>query len=134
VGEKEFMLSKQKLTKEDVLETAFSVVREEGIENLNARRLNSSIQPVFSFFENMADLKPGIFYRAEQYHAAQYINIDKEPSNIRGVPFLRFLMTRTVKPIMKICVKDGRRYTATRKLWMLCFLIYGSTPTVSRRC
>jgi AcrR family transcriptional regulator len=78
------MPPKQKFTKEDVLETAFSIVREQGIENLNARniarRLNSSTQPVFSFFENMAELKTSVFHMAERYHTAIYdtIKIDKE--------------------------------------------------------
>ena len=73
------MPPRQKFTKEDVLETAFSIVREQGIENLNARniaqRLNSSTQPIFSFFENMAELKTDVFQRVERYHAALYHNI-----------------------------------------------------------
>jgi AcrR family transcriptional regulator len=78
------MPPKQKFTKEEILETAFAIVREEGIENLNARniarRLNASTQPVFSFFENMAELKTGVFQMTERYHAAIYhkIEIDKE--------------------------------------------------------
>ncbi|MDR2433408.1 MAG: hypothetical protein LBD47_02415 [Treponema sp.] len=66
------------------MKTAFAIVREEGIENLNARniarRLNSSTQPVFSFFENMAELKTAVFQMAERYHAAIYqkIKVDKE--------------------------------------------------------
>jgi AcrR family transcriptional regulator len=68
----------------NILKTAFAIVREEGIENLNARniarRLNSSTQPVFSFFENMAELKTAVFQMAERYHAAIYqkIKVDKE--------------------------------------------------------
>jgi AcrR family transcriptional regulator len=78
------MSPKQKFTKEDILETAFAILREQGIENLNARniarRLNSSTQPVFSFFENMTELKTAVFQMAERYHAAIYnnIKIDKE--------------------------------------------------------
>ena len=78
------MPPRQKFTKEDVLETAFSIVREQGLENLNARniakRLNSSTQPIFSFFENMEELKTSVFQMAERYHAAIYnnIKIDKE--------------------------------------------------------
>jgi predicted aldo/keto reductase-like oxidoreductase len=64
----ENMPPKQKFTKEDILETAFAIVREQGIENLNvrniARRLDSSTQPVFSFFENMAELKTAVFQMA----------------------------------------------------------------------
>jgi hypothetical protein len=82
--EEEFMPPKQKFTKKEILEAAFSIVRKQGIENLNARniarQLNSSTQPVFSFFENMAELKTAVFQMAERYHAAIYndISIDKE--------------------------------------------------------
>jgi AcrR family transcriptional regulator len=74
----------QRFTKEEILETAFSIVREEGVDSLNARniarRLNASTQPVFSFFENMAELKTSVFEMAEQYHAARYneVTIDRE--------------------------------------------------------
>jgi AcrR family transcriptional regulator len=92
------MSPKQKFTKEDVLETAFAIVREEGIENLNARniarRLNSSTQPVFSFFENMAELKTGVFKMAERYHAAIYhkIKIDKELLASIYLAFINFAL------------------------------------------
>jgi AcrR family transcriptional regulator len=70
----------QRFTKEDVLKAAFLIVREQGIENLNARNiakaLNSSTQPIFSFFESMKDLKTEVFRMAERYHAGIYSSVE----------------------------------------------------------
>jgi AcrR family transcriptional regulator len=93
------MPPKQKFTKEGILETAFAIVREEGIENLNARniarRLNSSTQPVFSFFETMAELKTGVFHMAEQYHAALYRKIEVDEALLANVclAYINFALT-----------------------------------------
>ena len=50
-----------KIQKEDIVNTAFEIVKEKGMEGLNARdvakRLNCSIQPIFYQFSNMEELK-----------------------------------------------------------------------------
>ena len=70
------MPPKPKFNKELVLETAFQLVREQGVENLNARSiakmLNSSVQPVFSYYENMADLKTDLFAMVNEYHSRYF--------------------------------------------------------------
>ena len=62
----------QRFNKEDVLNTAFQLVREQGIENLNAKNiakmLNSSTQPIYSYYENMADLKADLFNMVCECH------------------------------------------------------------------
>ena len=74
------MPPKQKFNKEVILETAFQLVREQGIENLNARsiarKLRSSIQPVFSYYETMADLKSDLFQMAGDYHSSYFNNVE----------------------------------------------------------
>ena len=54
-----------KNTKEDIVNSAFEIVKEKGIEALNARdvakRLKCSIQPIFYQFENMEELKKAVF-------------------------------------------------------------------------
>lgn len=56
-----------KYSKESVIEAAFKIVKEEGIAQLNARRiakeLNCSVQPIFSNFENMDDLKKHLYQK-----------------------------------------------------------------------
>ena len=45
-------MPKQKITKEMIIETAFEIVRKEGLENLLvkniAAKLNCSVQPIYS--------------------------------------------------------------------------------------
>ena len=54
----------RKFTKEDIIDVAYEIVKEDCIENLNARTvassLNSSVQPIFHNFANMEDLKKSV--------------------------------------------------------------------------
>lgn len=53
-----------KFKKEDIVNVAYKIVRNEGLESLNARRiakdLNSSIQPIFHNFKSMDELKNSV--------------------------------------------------------------------------
>ena len=55
------MPPKAKFTKEQILKSALEIVRESGIDALSARSLGAvlgcSPQPIFSYFENMEDVK-----------------------------------------------------------------------------
>ena len=70
----------QKITKDDILQAAFNLVRESGPESLNARSiakaLNCSTQPVFSCYANMADLKADVFALADQYHTDYFNRVE----------------------------------------------------------
>ena len=50
-----------RIQREDIINTAFEIVKEKGMEGLNARdvakKLNCSIQPIFYQFSNMEELK-----------------------------------------------------------------------------
>lgn len=71
------MPPKQKINREVILQAAFELVREHGAENLNARTiaktLHCSTQPIFSYFENMYDLKADLFNLVNDHHS-QYFN------------------------------------------------------------
>lgn len=58
------MPPKVKVTKEDILEKAYLIIRTEGIEQLNARhlaeKLSCSTQPIFKNFKNMEELKQSV--------------------------------------------------------------------------
>ena len=51
--------------KEDVLNVAYAIVKKEGFEGLNARRiakeLNSSVHPIFRHFTDMEELKKAVY-------------------------------------------------------------------------
>jgi len=65
------------------------LVREQGIENLNARNiakmLNSSTQPVFSYYENMADLKTDLLALVSSYHSGIFKKIEDDEDMMLNV-------------------------------------------------
>lgn len=61
-----------KNTKEDIVNAAFEIVKEKGIEGLNARnvaqKLNCSIQPIFYQFATMNELKQAVFEKIHEIY------------------------------------------------------------------
>lgn len=66
------MPPRPRFSKEMILEAAFHLVKEQGIDCLNARNiakiLRSSIQPIFGHYESMAKLKDELFILVNGYH------------------------------------------------------------------
>ncbi len=60
-----------RVTKEQVLNTAFRMTREKGFEEVTARKLaeqlHSSTQPIFRVYENMDMLKRDLFFRSAEF-------------------------------------------------------------------
>lgn len=90
------MPPKQKIFKEDILKTAFNIVKENGIEHLNARNiaktLSCSTQPIFSYYTNMEDLKSDVFEMTNKYHS-NYFNNTELNNNIFlnvGLTYINF--------------------------------------------
>ncbi len=85
-GEK--MARKESITKEMLLEAAFEMVKEEGIENLTARKLATkagcSTQPIFRTYKNMEEVTEEVFLKAMGYYNEYYKNYRKTS----GVPFV----------------------------------------------
>ncbi|MCR5733527.1 MAG: hypothetical protein K6G22_02875 [Lachnospiraceae bacterium] len=65
------MPPKIKVSKEQVLNTAFDMTREAGFNALTARklaeRLNSSTQPIFRVYESMDTLREDLFYKCVEF-------------------------------------------------------------------
>ncbi len=94
------MPPKVKISKEDILNEAFSIVRESGAEALNARalanRLSCSTQPVFSNYPSMAALKEDVLERAYSLYDS-YVAIETEKGEYpaykaSGMAYIRFAM------------------------------------------
>lgn len=66
------MPPKVKVTKEDIINAAVDIVREQGAQAINARSiasaLNCSTQPVFSNFETMEELRLAVVRKADELH------------------------------------------------------------------
>lgn len=58
-------MPKQRITQEAILEAAFPLLREQGYENINARgvakRIGCSVQPIYSYFDNMDALMARLY-------------------------------------------------------------------------
>lgn len=64
-------MPKQKITKEMVVEAAFETAREKGVEGVGvkeiARKLNCSVQPIYSYCSSMEGLKRDLAKRAREF-------------------------------------------------------------------
>ena len=81
------MARKESITKTMLLEAAFELVKDEGIENLTARKLAAkagcSTQPIFRTYKNMEEVTEEVFQTAMDYYNAYCKNYKKGSS----VPF-----------------------------------------------
>jgi len=85
-------------TKEQVLDAAIELTREKGFSAVSARslgdRLGTTSRPIFSHFENMADVQKGIIgaanklyqsFREEEIKSGRYV-----PYKASGMAYIRF--------------------------------------------
>lgn len=82
------MARKESITKTMLLEAAFEMVKNEGIENLTARKLAAkagcSTQPIFRTYRNMDEVAEEVFVKAMEYYNEYYKNYQKGS----GLPFV----------------------------------------------
>lgn len=90
------MPPRAKVTQEMVIGAGFDLVRREGAEALNARRvaavLGCSTQPVMSHFATMAALRQAIYARADDFHS-EYLTRPEpcdNPLMAIGLRYVRF--------------------------------------------
>ena len=91
------MPAKVKVTKEMVIDAAFTVARETGAENINARtvseRPNCSTQPVMYHFSTIEELKRTVYAKADRYHSEYLMNIRSPQKGATlgiGMNYIRF--------------------------------------------
>ena len=86
----------KKYQKDDIINAAYEVVRIEGLEGLNARRvareLASSVQPIFHNFESMENLKTAVIEKIYQtYKGYIYSRIDEKMGYKQaGLSYIQF--------------------------------------------
>ena len=90
------MPPKAKFTKEEIIEAALAITRQDGLEAVTARelgsRLNSSARPVFTVFQNMEEVIEEVKNAArERYKEYIYEGLQEEPA-FKGVgrAYIRF--------------------------------------------
>ncbi len=66
------MPPKAKFTKDEIIDAALLIIKEEGIENLTARNLGSKLKssscPIFTIFKNMEEVKIATIQKAKQIY------------------------------------------------------------------
>ena len=81
------MAPKAKYTKEMIINSAFELVREQGISALSARslakKMNASSQPIFTYFNNMEEVKAEVIKKAKEVYRNEQSNAcsGKSPCN-----------------------------------------------------
>lgn len=80
---------KQKVTKRDILNTSFTIIREEGFENLTARhiaaKLNSSTQPIYKEFSGMPQVKKRLIEQAENFLKTEVLQVNGQQDSMMAV-------------------------------------------------
>lgn len=83
-------------SKDDVTQAAYDIVKEEGMEGINARkiakRLNASVHPIFNHFKNMEELKKAVCEKiANTYHEYMLSGKNKEKAyKEMGLSYIKF--------------------------------------------
>ena len=91
------MPPKAKITGDMIIRAGLQIVRTEGTENLNVRRiaaeLDCSTQPVMYYFKTVTDLKAAVYARANDLHTAYILTPDADaadPFLSVGLRYIRF--------------------------------------------
>lgn len=91
------MAPKAKITKEMIINTAFNIVREDGVDKVTARsiskQLNCSTQPVLYYFSTVEDIKRMVYKKADEYHSDYIMNTKtdcKNPMLAIGMNYIKF--------------------------------------------
>ena len=91
------MARKETITKEDIVQAAFAILQEEGIEQVTARKLaakaNCSTQPIFRVYKNMEELTEELFGRACEFFHEYYAQMPRQtvtPFVNLGYAYIKF--------------------------------------------
>ncbi len=92
------MPPKARITREMIIDAGFEIIRERGIEHLNARtlseRLGCSTQPVLYHFQKIEDIKRAIYRKADAYHSEYITTIQGyDPMKEIGLQYVRFAVS-----------------------------------------
>ena len=126
------MARKETITKEDILQAAFAILQEEGIEQVTARKLaakaNCSTQPIFRVYSSMEKLIEELFGRACQYFEDYYSGFPRltvTPFANLGQAYIKFAGEH--KKIFEFVFLSSERYGRS-----MYDLVNGAKGNVSR--
>ena len=104
-------MPKQKITKEMVVDAAFELAREGGMERVQvkpiAARLGCSVQPIYSYCRNMEGLRRDVFGRVRGF-VGEYLSRDGGSFQSTGQAYVR--LAREEPELFKLftlCPREG---------------------------
>ncbi len=105
-------MPKQKITKGMVVEAAFEVAREHGMEQVMvksiAERLSCSVQPIYSYCKNMDGLRQDVAIRTKQF-IREYIAKRTNPQDLfRSIGQAHLQLARDEPNLFKIFILHQR--------------------------
>lgn len=111
-----------KFDKEEILNIAFEMVREEDVQMVTARKLaakaNCSTQPIFRSFKGMSEVLDEVFLRAMNFYSQYYHSYQGEshiPFVDLGMAYINF--AKTEKNIFKLLFLS--EYRGTKSMYEL---------------
>lgn len=97
------MPPKSDITKEQIIQAAFAIVQEQGLEMLSARniaqKLNCSTQPIYSLYGNMEEIKSLAYQRVVdhvRYSMTTYEEGYYSPALNLAIGFLHFAKKNSI--------------------------------------
>lgn len=90
------MPPRKKFQREEIINKSYEIVKDEGLEAINARRiakeLNCSVQPIFHNFDNMEELKKAVYEKIyDTYKEYMLSGVNKEkPYKQIGLSYIKF--------------------------------------------
>lgn len=100
------MPPKERITEDAILEAAIKLIRERGIESLNARELakalNCSTQPIFWKFESMDELRKILYKRVENIYTKHMLEGMKNIHSFLGMGMAYIDFAKTEKNLFKL--------------------------------
>ena len=103
------MPARKKIGKEDIIDACLNIIRKDGIDALNARKiakaLGCSTQPLFYYYENMDEIKNEVLQEISKLfnQALLKSNYDQPVYKDIGVNYIRFASNEP--EFSKLCFK-----------------------------
>lgn len=100
------MPPKSRITREMILDAAYTLAREQGIDSVNARsisqQLGCSTQPVLYYFKRVEDIRREVYAMADAYHSVSLMQPtdDENPMIAIGLNYIRFAAQE--KPLFRL--------------------------------
>ena len=111
------MARKESVTMEQILEASFGMTREEGFQNITARkvaaRVGCSTQPIFRVYKNMEELWEAVYDKAVQYFQ-DYISLfprtGRRPFSNLGLAYVSFAKEeKHLFELLFLSMENGRK-------------------------